>query len=97
MISDKKWFSSLTLLSSKEYVTFRDDKKDKMLGIDDIKVNDFFTLNDIAHMGKLRYNQLSVSQLIDADLDVSFCKSNSDVLDSFGKRVCGISRIDNDF
>jgi hypothetical protein len=32
MISDKKWFSSLTPLSHKEYVTFDDDKKGKMLG-----------------------------------------------------------------
>jgi hypothetical protein len=96
MTGDKKWFSSLTLLSSKEYVTFRDDKKDKVLGINDVKVNDF-TLNDITHMDKLRYNLLSVFQLVDADLDVSFCKSDSDVLDSSGKRVCGISCIGNVF
>jgi hypothetical protein len=58
-------------------VTFGDDKKGKVLGIDIIKVNDCFTLNDVALVDKLRYNMLSVSQLADADLDVLFHKSNS--------------------
>jgi hypothetical protein len=44
---------------------------------------------------RLRYNLLSVSQLIDADLDVIFHKLDSHVLDSSGKRVCGISWIGN--
>jgi hypothetical protein len=74
-------------------VTFRDDKKGKVLGTDVIKVNDHFILNDVALVDKLRYNLLSVSQLIDADLDVLFRKSDSHVLDSSSKRVCGISRI----
>jgi hypothetical protein len=61
MISDKKWFSSLTPLSHKEYVTFGDDKKGKVLGTSVIKINDFFTLNDVALMDKLRYNLLFIS------------------------------------
>jgi hypothetical protein len=61
MTGDKKWFSSLTPLSYKEYVTFRDDKKGKVLGTNVIKVNDFFTLNDVTLVDKLRYNLLSVS------------------------------------
>jgi hypothetical protein len=78
-------------------VTFRDDKKGKVLGTDVIKVNDCFTLNDVALVDRLRYNLLSVSQLCDADLSVLFCKSNSHVLDSSGKHVCGISCIGNIF
>jgi hypothetical protein len=61
MTGDKKWFSSLIPLSHKEYVTFEDDKKGKVLSPDIIKVNDFFILNDIALVDKLRYNLLSVS------------------------------------
>jgi hypothetical protein len=57
----KKWFSSLTPLSHKEYVTFGDDKKGKMLGTDVVKVNDYFTLNDVTLVDKLRYNLLSIS------------------------------------
>jgi hypothetical protein len=75
-------------------VTFgNDDKKGKVLDTDIIKINDFFTLNNVALVDKLRYNMISVSQLVDADLDVFFHKSDSHVLDSSGKRVCGISRI----
>jgi hypothetical protein len=93
MINDNKWFSSLIPLSHKEYVTFGDDKKGKVLGTSVIKVNDFFTLNDVALVDKSRCNLLSVSQLVDADLEVFFCKSDTHVLDSSSKRVCGISRI----
>jgi hypothetical protein len=57
-------------------VTFRDDKIGKVLGTGVIKVNDGFTLNDVALMDRLRYNLLSVSQLCDADLSVFFCKSD---------------------
>jgi hypothetical protein len=80
-------------LSHKEYVTFGDDKKGKVLGIGVIKVNDFFTLNDVALVDKLTYNLLSISQLVDVDLEVLFHKSNSHVLDSSGKHACGISHI----
>jgi hypothetical protein len=36
-------------------VTFGDDKKGKVLGTDVIKVNDCFTLNDVALVDMLRY------------------------------------------
>jgi hypothetical protein len=58
MTKNKKWFSSLTPLSHKEYVIFGDDKKGKVLSTGVIKVNDFFTLNDVALVDKLRYNLL---------------------------------------
>jgi hypothetical protein len=68
-----------------------------VLGTGVIKVNDCFTLNDVAFMDRLRYNLISVSQLYDADLSVLFRKSDSHVLDSSVKRVCDISRIGNVF
>jgi hypothetical protein len=97
MTENKKWFSSLTPLSHKEYVTFGGDKKGKVLGTYVIKVNDCFTLNDVALVDRLRYNLLSVYQLCDTDLSVFFRKSDSHVLDSSGKHVYGISRIGNVF
>jgi hypothetical protein len=97
MAGNKKWFSSLTPLSHKEYVTFGDVKKGKVLGTGVIKVNDCFTLNDVALVDRLRYNLLSISQLCDADLSVLFHKSDSQVLDSSGKHVCDISRVGNVF
>jgi hypothetical protein len=93
MTGDKKWFSCLTPLSHKEYVTFGDDKKGKVLGMGVIKVNNNFTLKDVTLVDKLRYNLLSISHLVDADLDVLFHKSGSKVLDSRGDLVCGISCI----
>jgi hypothetical protein len=72
MTRNKEWFCSLTPLSHKEYVTFGDDKKGKLLGIGVIKVNDCFTFNDVTLVDRLRYNLLSVSQLCDADLSVLF-------------------------
>jgi hypothetical protein len=74
-------------------VTFGDDKKGKVLGIDITKVNDHFTLNDVALVDKLRYNLPSISRLIDADLVVLFHKSGSRILDSSSNLVCGISHI----
>jgi hypothetical protein len=43
-----------------------------VLGTCIIKVNDHFTLNDVALVDRLRYNLLSVSQLVDVDLYVLF-------------------------
>jgi hypothetical protein len=97
MTENKKWFSSLTPISHKEYVIFGDDKKGKVLGTGAIKVNDCLILNDVALVHRLRYNLLSVSQLYDADLSVLFHKSDLHVLDSSGKHVYGISRIGNIF
>jgi hypothetical protein len=93
MTRNKNWFSSLTPLSHKEYVTFGDDKKGKVLGTGVIKVNDHFTLNDVTLVDRLRYNLLSISQLVDADLHVLFQKSDSRVLDLAGNFVCCVSRI----
>jgi hypothetical protein len=59
-------------MSLKEYVTFGDDKKGKVLGTGVIKVNDHFTLNDVTLVDRLRYNLLFVSQLVDADLHALF-------------------------
>jgi hypothetical protein len=94
---NKKWFSSLNPLSHKEYVTFGDDKKGKVFGTGVIKVNDHFTLNDVTLIDRLRYNLLSISQLVETDLYVLFQKSDSRVLDSAGNLVCGVYQIGNVF
>jgi hypothetical protein len=91
MTKNMKWFFSLTPLSHMEYVTFGDDKKGKVFGTGVIKVHDHFTLNDVALVDMLRYNQLFVSQLVDADLSVLFHKADSQVLDSSGGLVCSVS------
>jgi hypothetical protein len=67
MAENKKWFSSLAPLSHKEYVTFRYDKKGKVLSTDIIKVNDYITLNGVAlvtSLGIIYFLSLSWSMLI---------------------------------
>jgi hypothetical protein len=54
MTGDKTWFSSLTPPSHKEYVTFGDDKKGKVLGTNVIKVNNQFNLKDVTRVDKWR-------------------------------------------
>jgi hypothetical protein len=78
-------------------VTSGDEKKGKVLGTGVIRVNDCFILNDVALVNRLRYNLLSISQFCDAILSVLFHKSDSHVLNSSGKHVCGVSRIGNVF
>jgi hypothetical protein len=58
-------------------MTFGDDKKGKVVDTGVIKVNDYFTLNNVALVDKLRYNLLSISLLVNTDLDVLFHKSGS--------------------
>jgi hypothetical protein len=93
MTGNKKWFPSLNPESHKEYMTFGDKKKGKVLAMGIIKVNDYFTLNDVALADKLKYNLLCISQLIDADLDVLFHKFGSSILDTSSNLVCSISCI----
>jgi hypothetical protein len=69
--------SPTSLLCHTKSVTFGDDNKSKVLSTGVIKVNDHFILNDVALIDKLKYNLFSISQLIDADLDVLFHKSDS--------------------
>jgi hypothetical protein len=83
-------------------VTFWDDKKGKVLDTDVIKVNDYFTLNDVTLVDRLRYNILSVSQLVSLSLSMLilmcfFANRIIMFLIFSGKRVCGISWIGNVF
>jgi hypothetical protein len=68
-----------------------------MLCTSGIKVNDFSTFNDVALVDRLRYNLLSVSQLVDADFHELFHKSDSRVLDLSSGLVCAVSQIGNVF
>jgi hypothetical protein len=45
-------------------MTFRDDKKGKVLDTNIIKGNDCFTLKEVTLVDMLRYNLLSISQFV---------------------------------
>jgi transposase InsO family protein len=91
MTGDDRWFSSLTPASGKEYITFGDNSKGKVMAHGCIKVTNKFMLKDVAKVRNLHYNLLSVSQLLDDGFEVRFKKGNSRVLDSIGNLVCQIS------
>jgi hypothetical protein len=88
MTGDDRWFSSLTPASGKEYITFGDNSKGKVMAHGCIKVTNKFMLKDVAKVRNLHYNLLSVSQLLDDGFEVRFKKGNSRVLDSIGNLVC---------
>jgi hypothetical protein len=61
MIRSSKWFSSLDLVQCKEYNTFGDNSKGKVLSRGIIRVNESFILKDVALVLNLHFNLLLVS------------------------------------
>lgn len=93
MTGDSRWFTSFTRSTGDDFITFRDDTQGRIEGSGSIRVNDKFILNDVALVDKLRYNLLSVSQLLDDGYETRFKKNACRVLDSAGELVFGISRV----
>ena len=77
MTGYSKWFSSLTPVTTQEYITFGDNSKGKVVSRGTIRVNDSFVLKDVALLTNLHFNLLSVSQLLDEGLEVRFKKHAS--------------------
>jgi hypothetical protein len=88
MTVDKGWFSSLVLVVTKRYITFRDNGRGRMLLEGEIKVSDKITLMRVALVQSLGYNLLSASQLLDEGFEVLFWPGGSRILDSRGDLVC---------
>jgi hypothetical protein len=81
MTGDRRWFSSLTLVMIKDYITFGDNGKGK-LSMDTVKVSEYVTLRRVALVKSLGFNLLSISQLLDEGFEVCFKIGFSRVLDS---------------
>ncbi|XP_021320538.1 uncharacterized protein LOC110436975 [Sorghum bicolor] len=82
MTGSSKWFSSLDPVQCKEYITFGDNSKGKVLSHGTIRVNESFVLKDVALVSNLHFNLLSVSQLLQDGFEVRFKTGLSRVLDS---------------
>jgi hypothetical protein len=65
MTGDQRWFFSLTPVMTKEYITFGDNGKGRVLSVDTVKVSESVTLRLVSLVKSLGYNLLSVSQLLD--------------------------------
>ncbi|XP_062188874.1 uncharacterized protein LOC133892174 [Phragmites australis] len=73
----------------REYITFGDDNSEKVISVGVIKVNDSSVLKEVVLVDNMKYNLLSVSQLLEDGFEVSFKRNASLVIDSFGDLVCG--------
>jgi hypothetical protein len=70
MTGDRRWFSSLTPVMTKEYITFGDNGKGRVLSVGTVKVSESVTLRRVSLVKSLGYNLLSVSQLLDEGFEV---------------------------
>lgn len=97
MTRDSRWFTSFARSMGDDFITFGDDTQGRIEGTRSIRVNDKFILKGVALVDKLRYNLLSVSQLLDDGYETRFKKNACRVLDSAGELVFGISRVGRNF
>jgi hypothetical protein len=88
VIRSKKWFSSLDPMIGKEYITFIDKLRGKVVSHGSIRVIDSFVLKDVALVSNLHFNLLSISQLLEDDYEAHFKKGLSRVFDAHGDLVC---------
>jgi hypothetical protein len=75
---------------TKEYITFGDNGKGRVLSVGTVKVSESVTLRRVALVKSLEFKLLSVSQLLDEGFVVHFKMGASRVLDSRGDLVCTI-------
>jgi hypothetical protein len=71
----------------KEYITFGDNGKGRVLSMGTVKVSESVTLRRVSLVKSLGYNLLSVSQLLDEGFEVCFKTGCSRVFDSRGNLV----------
>jgi hypothetical protein len=69
-------------MQCKEYITFGDNSKGKVLSCGTIRVNESFVLKDVALVSNLHFNLLLVSQFLQDGFEVCFKIGLSQVLDS---------------
>jgi hypothetical protein len=61
MTRDRRWFSSLTPMMTKVYITFGDNGKCRVLSVGTVKVSESVTPRRVSLVKSLGYNLLSVS------------------------------------
>jgi hypothetical protein len=90
MTGDRRWFSSITPVMTKEYITFGDNGKGRVLSVGTVKWSESVTLRRVSLVRSLGYNLLSVSKLFDEGFEVHLKTGCSRVLDTRGDLVCTI-------
>jgi hypothetical protein len=90
MTGDRRWFSSLTPVRTKEYITFWDNGKCRVLSVGMVMVSESVTLRHVSLVKSLGYNLHSVSHFPFEGFEVRFKMVCSRVLDSRGDLVSTI-------
>jgi hypothetical protein len=75
---------------TKEYITFGDNGKGRVLSVGTVNGSESVTLRRVALVKSLGFNILSVSQLLDEGFEERFKMGSLHVLDSRGDLVCTI-------
>ncbi|WVZ71299.1 hypothetical protein U9M48_019899 [Paspalum notatum var. saurae] len=97
MTGNHRWFSSLTPVSSSKHIIFGNKGTGKVRGVGVVPVSESFIPRDVALVGNLGYNLLSVSQLLEEGYEVCFKKGCSRVLDAQESFVCPVLPFGNVF
>jgi hypothetical protein len=76
-------------------VTFGDSSKGKILGEGSIGNPESLIINHVYYVDKLTHNLVSISQLSDSDLEITFDKKTCKIKDAFGKLLLSGYREEN--
>ena len=82
MIGNKSLFTSLRAIQEGGYVTYGDNAKSKIKGIGTVKCDDHVILTDVYLVEDCRFNLISISQLSDRGLTVTFRKDKCEIIDN---------------
>ncbi|WVZ97551.1 hypothetical protein U9M48_043077 [Paspalum notatum var. saurae] len=74
MTGHRKWFSGLSHVSTKEYITFGDNGQGKVMGVGCFALLSF--PREVAFVRNLGFNLVYVSQLLDEGFEVRFKKGD---------------------
>jgi hypothetical protein len=80
MTGDQEWFSILTLVVSKTYITFGYNGRGCVLSEGEVRVSGKVVLKRVAFVKSLGFNFLWVSQLLDEGFEVFFKSGGSQIL-----------------
>jgi hypothetical protein len=72
MTESFRWLSNLDPMISKEYITFGDKSRGKVVSHGSVRVDKNFVIKDVALFSKLHFNLLSISQLLEDDYEARF-------------------------
>ncbi|WVZ84749.1 LOW QUALITY PROTEIN: hypothetical protein U9M48_031740 [Paspalum notatum var. saurae] len=82
MTGHRKWFSSLNPMSTKEYITFRNNGQGKVMGVGSVSLSTKLSLREVSFVWNMGFNLVSVSQLLNEGFEVRFKKGACYVLDA---------------